>query len=181
MRVWITPDEYAKVEAFCSQIAAKQASRNSRDRIRGDTGPARLTQGIIGKLGEVAVANIAGGTVDFRVWETGTRGLDQFEPDILDPTQPPFVGNRVHVKTCNAKYARSPSWTIDVADPVRTRPDPADVLVFALAGETLSVDIEGWIPASELVTLWKPCISASMSHKRAVYTADIARLLRPIG
>jgi hypothetical protein len=180
-RIEITPEEYAKVEEFCTQIAAKQAGRNSRDAMRGDTGAARITQGVIGKLGEVAVAKLIGGDVDFRVWQTGSRGLDQFEPDISNPTHKLFAGKHVHVKTCNAKYTRSPSWTIDVADPVRTHPTLEDILVFALAGESsLTVDIVGWTPASNIVSLWKPCISSSMSHKRAVYTPDISGHLRPI-
>lgn len=177
-RVVVSAEEHRKVVDFCTAIAAKQAGRNSRDRMRGDVGSARFTQGVIGKLGEVAVASLTGGTVDFSVWSTGSRGLDQFEPDIPNPTVQPFGGKRIHVKTCNAKYARSPSWTVDVSDPIRTTPTAEDVLVLALANESPNVDIVGWLPATDALPHWKECYSPHMAHKRAIYMGDVRPLIR---
>jgi hypothetical protein len=178
-RIFLTKDDILAVENFCQQIQDKQNKQGSRDVRRNDVGDHRILNGMIGKLGEVGASKLFGGTVDFRVWDTGRRGLDQFEPDLQNPKSP----YRFHVKTCHIKHTvreenntyplPTASWTVDQSDPVMTRPHKDDILVLMFASNKGSVHSLGWLKATEMKELWKPCVTATLSHKRALYIGDI--------
>lgn len=187
--VYLNDDEMNVIRNFCYKITEKENQRGSRDRRRNDTGPDRALHGLTGKIGEYAATRVYGGVVDFTVWETGTRGLDQFEPDIIDdPTSPiiqEMAGKRLHVKTCSAKYlapdtttirpARTASWTIDRQDPLVTSPSDDDVFVLAFASTLSRAYVYGHVPATAVKPFWKPCIA--LRHKVAIYYPDIRHLI----
>lgn len=178
-RINVTRDDITRVQNFCQAIQQKQDRYGSRDRSRGDTGKHRFLNGFVGKIGEVGAAKIFGGTVDFRVWATGQRGLDQFEPDIASSSST----YNLHVKTCHMKHTkRSPrgvvptataSWTIDVSDPLMKNPADRDRIILMFASDYGDVQYLGWIDAKQALPFWKPCLSSTLSHKRAIYMNDI--------
>ena len=178
-RIFLTKEELTNVETFCQRIQDKQNKDGSRDNRRNDTGEFRIMNGMIGKLGEVGASKLFGGAVDFRVWGTGVRGLDQFEPD-LAKTQSPY---RFHVKTCHIKHTErrgnafyplpTASWTVDVSDPVMRNPQKSDILVLMFASNGGSVSYLGYVYAVDMKGFWKPCLAETLSHKRAIYIPDI--------
>jgi hypothetical protein len=178
-RIFLTKEDFLTVETFCQKIQDKQSQQGSRDIQRNDVGHYRILNGMIGKLGEVGASKLFGGTVDFRVWDTGRRGLDQFEPDLQNPKSP----YRFHVKTCHIKHTvregtntyplLTASWTIDQSDPVLHCPKKDDILVLMFASNKGSVHSLGYVKAIEVKDLWKPCVTATLSHKRALYIGDI--------
>lgn len=184
----ITKTELAKVDAFCRQIQIKQSHRGSRDLKHHDTGKGRLLNNLVGKLGEVGAAKVVGGEVDFHIWATGAKGRDHFDPDIINPTTSYFRGKDIHVKTCHSKYgtinkdkiypsARS-SWTVDARDPILVQPSNRDILVLMFADEQGNVFSYAWVEAEKVQPFWRPCMSAFMAHKRALYLQDIKDMLR---
>lgn len=183
--VSLSRGDHAQVKSFCEKICVKQSTPYSRDFKNNDQGPRRHGNNLVGKYGEVGAAKIIGGEVDFKVWSTGSRGHDQFETDIMAPTHRSFKGYNVHVKTCHAKYGirkgdrlfpdSSASWTIDASDPVFRDPSPRDIIVLMFATDDGRVWGLGWVKASLLYHMWRPCKSVFLSHKRAVYYADIAK------
>ena len=186
-RVTISDRDYARVASYSHAIHQKQALKNSRDQQRGDTGSARFTHCLIGKLGEVGAAKLTGGEVDFSIWQSGSRGRDQFEPDITFPKEAFFKDLKLHVKTCNFNNTsvynnklipsgRS-SWTVDIADPIYSRPGSKDVIVLMFADDRGRVYGLGWVWAAYVQRLWKPCFAAHMKHKRAIYYSDIQSML----
>lgn len=178
-RIVLGRDEMNRVESFCKKIQHKQSLKGSRDMQRNDVGKHRIINGLIGKLGEVGAAKCFGGVVDFRVWKTGARGLDQFEPDLALNEG----AHRFHVKTCHMKHTqRTPkgvfpkttaSWTIDENDPMMTHPDKQDIIILMFASDEGSVCYLGWVHATHMQGFWRPCLSQALSHKRAVYIRDI--------
>lgn len=178
-RVNVSRDDINKVQSFCQAIQQKQDRYGSRDRSRGDTGRHRFLNGFIGKIGEVGAAKIFGGKVDFRVWATGQRGIDQFEPDIETTS----TSYNLHVKTCHMKHTmrsqrgvvptETASWTIDVSDPLMKNPSDHDRIILMFASDHGDVHYLGWIDAKAALPFWKPCLSPTLSHKRAIYIHDI--------
>lgn len=187
-RVQVSDKDYARVASYSRAINQKQAQKNSRDQQRGDVGNARFTHCMIGKLGEVGAAKLTGGQVDFEIWQSGSRGRDQFEPDITK-AHDFFKDLKLHVKTCNFNNATvfsnklvpssRNSWTVDVADPIYSRPGSKDVIVLMFADDRGRVYGLGWVWAAYVQNLWKPCFSAHMRHKRAIYFSDIQSILHP--
>jgi len=178
MEVQLTPEELEQVITFAKQIRQKQSKEGSRDTRNEDFGDKRLENEIIGKVGEVAVANYVKGQVDFRVWPTGTRGYSQFEPDISNATKEEFKGFHIHVKTCHWKYIRgNKSWTVDKNDPIILRPKPTDLIFLVFALPEGKARIDGYVRATDVQGLWKPCFSEFMRHKLAIYYEDIQRLI----
>jgi hypothetical protein len=188
--VWVSHCEMVEVKGFCDKIMAKQAKPGSRDYINKDMGKNRITNNMIGKFGEVGAAKVTKGVVDFKVWSSGSRGKDQFEPDITGAMDHMFKGFNIHVKTCNAKHGSmragrlypdvSASWTVDVNDPVFRRPCNNDIIVLMFASDKGRVFVLGWIKATVAMRLWRPCKSVFMSHKKAIYFSDVAPLVTSI-
>lgn len=174
----LLPEEVARVHEFVGQLATKQAQRGSRDRYHRDTGEHRFGQNVIGKLGEVAATHVVGGDVDFTVWVAGSRGIDQFEPDIVTTKTRPkhrrFAHFVVHVKTTHLKYINDPtriSWTIDRTDPLLDGGDGSEIIVLMFAEESGRAAAFGWVFACDVAELWKPTIN--LPHKLAIYYLDL--------
>ena len=182
MEVQLSKEELDQVIEFARKIRQKQSKPGSRDHMNEDLTDRRLENEIIGKVGEYAVAKLVGGTIDLRIWESGTRGYSQFEPDISDATHTDFVGKSIHVKTCHLKYIRSSqrSWTVDQNDPIIQKPKPTDIIFLAFASATGQSLIHGHVLASHVQPYWKACVSTFMAHKRAIYYNDIKALIRCI-
>ena len=180
MEVQLSKEELDQVIEFARKIRQKQSKPGSRDHMNEDLTDKRLENEIIGKVGEYAVAKLVGGTIDLRIWESGTRGYSQFEPDISDATHTDFVGKSIHVKTCHLKYIRSSqrSWTVDQNDPIIQKPKPTDIIFLAFASATGQSLIHGHVLASQVQPYWKSCVSTFMAHKRAIYFNDIKALIR---
>jgi len=180
MEVQLSKEELAQVIDFAQKIRQKQSKPGSRDHVNDDMTDKRLENEIVGKVGEYAVAKLIGGTIDLRIWESGTRGISQFEPDISDATRPDFVGQAIHVKTCNWKYLNAPqrSWTVDKNDPIIQKPKPTDIIFLAFASANGRSLIHGHVLATRALPYWKPCVSTFMAHKRAIYYNDIKALIR---
>lgn len=192
-RVSLDSAEYAEILEFCKKIQEKQNKVGSRDFHNNDTGSNRLYNGMVGKVGECAATKLVGGIIDLNVWDTGTRGIDQFEADIIGtddkPLLAPFDGMNIHVKTCALKHAKmdvdgeivpeqSASWTIDIKDPLMKNPSDKDILVLMFAEEFKGKAFAlGWVKAKDVVTWWRRCLSAHMGHKRAIYYPDIKQLI----
>lgn len=179
LKVNLNKKDIRDVLKFSDEMNIKQKRNGSRDKIRNDIGRNRIMNGIVGKLGEVGAAKLFGGSVDFRVWETGSRGSEQFEPDLNNTTSK----YSFHVKTCNLKYTirkgcnvtplRSASWTMDKSDPLINRSTEYDIIILMFASTEGLVGCLGYCKAVDLRRLWRPCISRKMLHKKAVYYPDI--------
>lgn len=192
-KVSLTPAEYQQVYDFCEKIEQKQSKEGSRDHHNNDRGPRRLENAIVGKAGEFAATKMTGGIIDLKVWETGSRGVDQFEADIIDdaanPLDAQFKGLNLHVKTCMLKHAKmdvsgevvpekTASWTIDARDPLRNSTDDKDIIILMFAeGSQGKAYALGWVKAKDVSSWWRRCLSPHMSHKRAIYYPDIKPLI----
>jgi hypothetical protein len=185
-QVLLSEQDVWRVKDYSYRIRIKQSERWSRDSRRGDNGPRRQTQCELGKLGEVGASRVIGGVVDFRVWRTGCRGKDQFEPDIVH--HPWMQGCRIHVKTCNAFHGNLfdgrlyptgyASWTVDVNDPLLTHPRSDDIIILMMGRpDDAVVYAIGWVYASQVTSLWENCVSAHMSHKKALYWHSVKDVL----
>lgn len=187
-QVSLSDPEVDSVKQFVERMLHKQNQLGSRDFVRNDLSMKRIGHNFVGKLGEVAAAKLLGGHVDFRVWTTGTRGIDQFEPDITSGMR----SNRYHVKCCHTNHTvhkRSgvvpgpkASWTADAKDPLTSKPFPHDILVFMFASEDTPHQVLalGWVYAKEVTHLWRPCRSDHMRHKCALYYTDAQDVMRPM-
>ena len=126
---------------------------------------------MIGKLGEVAVAELAKQThglslnVDFGVRKTGTFTFD------ID------FGVRNHVKTCSYKTRETigGSWLVARSDPVLTKHD--DVVILVYAGQEpdgqYSAEIVGGVMAGDLQGKLDLPRSPTVRHKLAFWHKDI--------
>ena len=177
--VSLTTEEFNSVYNFCNEIMVKQSKRGSRDDMNKDKGTKRFENNLIGKIGEFAVSKVIGGSIDLSVWKTGTRGIEQFEPDI--------VGHKldydVHVKTTHIKYSKDltrASWTADKKDPIVDRSDKKQIIVFAFAGLDNKAIVLGYAFSNELQSYWKECVSSHMKHKVALYYKDIAPIVKKL-
>lgn len=170
--IGLTNNDITEIGIFVRKINQKEQKVGSRDHINNDAGNLRKLNQIIGKVGEVAAAKFTGGNIDFTIWDTGSRGSDQFEPDIQNPTGN-FSGKNVHVKTTsNLEWG----WTIDRADPLIQKPDPDDVYVFMFYNGKGKPQLVGWVEASTLVGKYKP--TKKLKHKVALYYPDIKNYLK---
>jgi hypothetical protein len=190
----LTEKQYYQVRDFCVAIRDKQQRRGSRDHINNDTSAFRLSNDMVGKLGELAATLICGGTTDLRVWNSGSRGIDQFEADIVNceitPIKAKFSKMLLNVKTCNIKHIKydkrrdvyypsnSASWTVDKNDPLMTNPKEDDVLVLMFADDRGNAFYLGYVFATEIAECWKACLSPHMAHKRAIYYPDISKFVK---
>jgi hypothetical protein len=183
IQVVLNDNDFAVINGFCQAIQQKQNKYGSRDFHNNDTGIRRFGNNFIGKIGEYAATKIVGGEIDLNVWNTGSRGIEQFEADIINteehPIVPKFVNNKLHVKTCNDKHIINmrpgfkASWTADRNDPLVTKPQKDDIVIFMFAGSSGKTYALGWAYATQIQRLWKNCVSEHMKHKVAVYFTDV--------
>lgn len=183
----INSSELATVTGFCEAIQRKQSKPGSRDEHNNDKGQRRFGNNFIGKIGEYAATKIVGGVIDMRVWNTGSRGADQFEADIMEsevnPIITPFKGYKLHVKTCNSKHifkgqpGNTASWTADRHDPLVVSPKRDDIIIFMFADNSGICHAVGWVYAQEVQRYWKACVSEHMKHKVAMYFKDMKHLI----
>lgn len=174
--VSLTDAEMRKVYDFVGKMRDKQEKRGSRDFLNNDTGGLRLGDNIIGKVGEFSATKVVGGDVDWRIWETGSRGADQFEPDITGHL---YGNKKFHVKTCHSKHPLSrTSWTIDRKDPIIETPGSEDWFMLMVANDEGQSAFIGFVKADSAKPYWKNCISSHMAHKRAIYYDDIKGLIK---
>lgn len=192
-RIVLNEEELTMITDFCETMKTKQLKSGSRDNIRKDNNTERrFMNNVVGKIGEYSATKITGGKVDFSIWETGSRGKDQFEPDIFETEDcqlnEPFQNKNIHVKTCagshqylvkNLKGEIEPtldaSWTIDKKDPVYNDPLDNDILVLMfsyLNGEAKSYYL-GYVYATDIKDMWKNCRASFIQHKKALYWKDL--------
>lgn len=168
------------INNFVKDLQHKYNISNMRDIIHRDTGTRRKSQFCLGKIGEVAVARVIGGWVDFSIWDRGFT----FDPDIEMPTHHYFTNMNIHVKTCNAKYvdkkhltvSHNASWTLDKGDPIRRHPTENDIIFLMFANQSRAF-LLGFLYANQILHLWKPCVDSRMNHKMAIYYNDIKKYI----
>lgn len=143
--------------------------------MRGDV-KNRFNQNLIGKLGELGAAKLIGGKIDMRIWETGSRGADQFEGDVVG-ARGLYRDYNIHVKTCHLRLRNMASWTVDANDPLMKGYEN-DIIILMMADEEGRVKGVGRVMARDVASLWKRCVSNHMQHKRAIYAEDIANYIQ---
>lgn len=191
----ISNKEKELVKNYCEQIYNIQLREGSRDNIRNDFGPHRLTQGLIGKYGEVGACKIIGGEINYFVWDKTIRTGELFDADIFESEDKKikiknFKNKILHVKTCGLQNAikiqkrimpkLNASWTVDIDDPIFKNPSLDDIIILMFSSPYAEVYNAGYIYAYDVKHLWKPCQNIVLQHKRAIYYQDIIKYIKNI-
>lgn len=167
-KIVFSEDEASQLHGFSKAVSD---ARTDQDKKNNDKGPNRVNDKFVGALGEAAVARMLGLPMNLTVYPTGKTSI---KPDF---------GKNVEVKTCSEKHIGTEvdSWIHDKHYRMVTNPKPEDTIVLVYANtETYEVSVIGWVKATDVVGMWKPCVSPKLHRKHAIYRIDIEHLVQPL-
>lgn len=168
----ITAEQVAEVKVWADDI------RNNRqadlDVNKGDDGEHRFTQKLLGKLGEIAVAQAFGGIPDFDPWTEENAAERSREPDLrLDD------GYSFEVKTWCPMIVPDESWLIKKSDRRVNFPTQRTAFIFCAATPqddgSWNVEIRYAVKATAMKSVLKvPQSPARRVENDAIYATDLA-------